>query len=263
MKASFPDGFAEKFKEAVDKTKGKKDPILIVALASHGDKGIIGRQPHDYISYDDLLDTLFKNSFEVNKDITLMLFVDACHSGSIIPIIQKKLSCDANKENCTFEGTDGAHYKYKISIYTSAPSDERSWENEFLEGLNDVSNLEDCKDKESCGLNDNGVSKFMSSKHDDDYVIWRSFSGKNEKLLSLNSDKKGLKQVIEDNIFILQNDIDVSGRVNAASLLGDIAPQGDKVVIEALSDALKNDVDKRHVRKVAKKALREIDPKDQ
>jgi len=161
--AAFPEDFSTKFKEAVNKIKDKSNPILIVALESHGDKGVLYRETSkkDIINYDKnsdkpgLVDILFENSFdvdEVGKKITLMLFIDVCFSGSIIPVIQKKVSCDTTtNEECPLEGTDGASYKQKISVYTSAPSNERSWGIEFWDNLNLVSKLEDIRTKKAVG----------------------------------------------------------------------------------------------------------------
>lgn len=261
MGACFPEDFADKFKGAVDKIKDKKNPILIVALSSHGGEGFIASQAEPgFILYFNLISTLFKNSFEINKDITLMLFVDACHSGSIIPIIQKKLSCTDSKETC-YEGTDGANYKNKILVYTAAPSDEVGWGIDFWDSLNKVSKQEDCKNKESCGLNDKGISTFISSKEFNDYVIWSSFSKKNEKLLSSNSDKKGLQTEIKYYINILKNGGNAYVRAKAARTLREIAPPGDKEVIDALNYVTKNDADEG-VRKTANEVLAEIDPKN-
>jgi len=243
MKASFPDGFAEKFKEAVDKIKDKKDPILIVSLMSHGVEGIILRQTHSNISYDKFLDTLFENSFKVNKDITLILFVNACHSGSIIPIIKDKLSCKDRKKDC-FEGIDSEHYKYKISVYTSAPSNESAkGDTEFLDGLNRASKQEDCKDKENCGLNDKGGLTFLLSKQNRRYVFWSSFSD---------------KAVIEDLLGALKNTKDEKVRASVADELGVITQEGDKTVIKILLNILQNVQEDKETRSNAARGLGNI-----
>jgi len=258
MDVQFKEGMSVDFKQAVNKIKDKKDPVLIVALASHGEKGSICSQTIPDISYDEILDMLFQNSFEINKDITVMLFINACYSGSIIPILQKKLSCDeSTKENCTFEGTDGGHYRHKVSVYTAAPSDEVAWGNQFFKTLNNVTKKENCKDKASCGLNDSGVLTFMSSKNDDDYVAWSSFAGKNENLLALNNDRKGSQTVIKYFINNLKNHKDPKVRASAADNLDDTLAKGNETVIVALIDALKNDKDDK-VRASATKSLGKI-----
>ena len=258
MDVQFKEGMSVDFKQAVNKIKDKKDPVLIVALASHGEKGSICSQTIPDISYDEILDMLFQNSFEINKDITVMLFINACYSGSIIPILQKKLSCDeSTKENCTFEGTDGGHYRHKVSVYTAAPSDEVAWGNQFFKTLNNVTKKENCKDKASCGLNDSGVLTFMSSKNDDDYVAWSSFAGKNENLLALNNDRKGSQTVIKYFINNLKNHKDPKVRASAADNLDDTLAKGNETVIVALIDALKNDKDDK-VRASAAKSLGKI-----
>jgi hypothetical protein len=285
MKASFPEGFTEKIKEAVDKIKNQDNPTLIIALSSHGQVGRTSHQTqkgvYDKIYYDKnkgelgLLDVIFENSFSVNKDITLMLFVGACHSGSIIPIAQKKLSCDANEEGCVFEGTDGGFYKYKMSVYASSPSDRTAWDNEFLETLNLVNKLEDCKDKEGCGLNDNGTLTFLSLDYLDDHVFWSSFSGKNEKLLSDGdknislklsdskdeglSDqanlatckatyKKGKESLAATLCCAVKNEADIDVRLRVITTLGGIIhgfkDDEKKMIKEALLYVIKNDKNK-------------------
>ncbi len=269
MEACFPEDFADKFKEAVGKITNKKNPILIFALVSHGEEGLLHHQAQDDIKYEDLLDTLFENTIELNKEITLMLFVSACYSGSIIPVIQEKLHCNDTEEDCNL-GTDGVCYRHKISVYTSAPSDKASWGSEFLEVLNLVNNLEDCKDKENCGLNYNGILTFLSLDNMNDHTFWSSFYGKNEKLPSSADDKdvvvkllnsnnselslhaavtlyktasKGDKKAIATFIDALKNCKDPNVRMFAAGMLGEIA-QGDEDAIEALNCALKSDKDK-------------------
>ena len=278
MNAPFPSGFAKKFKEAVDKIKDKKKPTLIVALVSHGTPGIICRQTKNDLNYDDLLDILFKNSVEVNKDITIILFDAACHSGSIIPIIQKKLSCNSSKEDCAFEGTDSFHYKYKISLYAAAPSDKVAWNTEFLDALNLVSKQEECKDKESCGLNDKGVLTFLLTKSLKHYLVfWSSFQNTSSidiLVSTLKNDKnqdyerasaadalgvmvqKGDKTTINLLITTLKNDKeDNTVRASAAGALGIMILKGDKTVITALIDVLKNDKNDDPVRASAIDAL--------
>jgi HEAT repeat protein len=218
------------------------------------------------------LDILFKNSFEVNEDITLMLFVSACYSGAIIPIIQRKLSCDNISSGCDFEGIDGARYEHKISVSTSSLGDEVSWagSDNFFNTLNWVSKRDKCKDKESCGLSDKGILTLLAAGFfRDDHVFWSSFSGKKviEELISAVTSKadeflfqharmakalgniaKGNRMAIKALVYVLKNDKnEYSGLTpgddvyaSAVTALGKIAPQGDKETIEELIDVLKN-----------------------
>lgn len=266
--ASFPDEFASKFKEAVDKIKSKNNPILIISLSSHGLQGEIYRQTQAHIDYDKLLDVLFKNSFEVNKDIKLILFIEACYSGSVIPIIKSKLSCGKVKGSCSFEGTDGFYYKNKISVYTSGPASETTTAGVFLNVLSVVSKFKDCQDRETCGLNDEGILTFLSLGNQTQQLYWDSFSGKRKKsslvadknksikildssdskirktaILSLSKYKND-KTVIKALASILKNDSDDSLRALAADMLSLVAEEGDKIAIEALNYALHNNTNK-------------------
>ncbi|PIP54144.1 MAG: hypothetical protein COX07_06970, partial [Bacteroidetes bacterium CG23_combo_of_CG06-09_8_20_14_all_32_9] len=67
---------------------------------------------------------------------------------------------------------------------TSATSDKTGQGGEFFHVLTLVSKLQDCKDKETCGLNNNGTLALLSLDGYNDHVFWSSFSGEDEKLSS-------------------------------------------------------------------------------
>ena len=249
MDVSFPEGFSAKIKEAVDKIKDKKDPILIIALSAHGGEGVIGQQKNKNIKYEEMVDLLFENSFGIQKDITVMIFIEACYSGSIIPVIQSKLCCDGSQENCLFEGLDGGCYEHKISVFASAPAEKESWGNRFFNTLNFISKRDEYKDKAIGVLNNKGISAFISSKRywgagSDDRVFWSSFSGKDEVLTSNGHDSKRSKKIIKNDVETIKDATkDLSLRLAAVKELGYIA-MGDQTVIDALLYVVENDIDK-------------------
>jgi len=237
--ASFPRKFVEKIEIAVERIKDKKNPILVVDLSANCDPNGLARSKvvtrhKDVISYDALLDKLFKSSFSENKHITLMLFVDACSSGLIIPKIKEKLSCsDDEKQECRYIGLDGNKYKYKISIYT-ASNNNGTQKSEFLESLNFISKLEDGKNQKGYGLNNSGILTFLSLDKVNNHSFWSSFSGINEKLSS-----KGEMSVI---IKLLNSDNPEYRDAAFATLVAKASNATEKeAVISALVEVLKNE----------------------
>jgi hypothetical protein len=195
MEASFPKGFGRKIKQAVNKIKSEKDPTLIVAIHSHGSKGKLKRQNQESIPYEKLLDLLFEKTFSVNKDIKIVLFIESCFSGSIIPIIKEKLSCTSTDTECLFEGSDGGNYKSRVSVYTSAPDNQAAFFTEFWDVLNYVSMFDEYKDKENSGLNRAGILAFLSLEIQGDglsniHNFWSSYTGCDDEINKLVNDPK-------------------------------------------------------------------------
>jgi len=255
MDADFPEGFASKIKEAVNLIKDKDNPILIMALSSHGSEGYIIPQNKDLIAYDVLAETIIANTFNVNNKMTLMLFVESCYSGSIIPVIKTKLACSNEYQEKCFTSIDGGRYKNKMEIYTSAPSNDSSPGGQFLKILNAINKIDSCK-SEGCGFNDLGKSTFLALDGNMLTSFWNSFEGENKKFIADATDIKnavGNKTIINGLINMLknaQNDIpsilnlvspDLSVGASAIiNRLGKIA-NGDKDAITTLINVIKDD----------------------
>ena len=242
MEAAFPEAFASKIKEAVNKIKHKKNPTLIIAIDSHGNTECVGRQHKPYIAYDDLVDEIINNSFKISNKITVMLFLDTCHSGSIIPVIKTKLACSSeNKEKC-FSGIDGQKYESKIIVYTASQSEDFSFGSELWEIIATINSLPDCKD-EFCGFNDLGEATFLALDYRMSNSLWNSFKGKKEDLLTTATNGKnavGDKKTIQDLIKSIKINTDYHFRIRSINTLANIA-NGDKDAISFLINIFKNE----------------------
>ncbi len=271
-KARFPHDFVDKVEFAVDRITDKNNPTLVVDLYANCAPEALAfsketTKHKDIISYDDFLDKLFKSSFNKNKHIKLMLFLDACSSDAIIPKIKEKLSCiDDEKQECLYTGLDGNKYKYQISVYTT--SNNGVVKSEFLKTLTFISKLENCKNQKGYGLNNNGILTFLSLDKINYHSFWSSFSGINEKLASqgnvnviiklLNSDDSDVsgfvfetlvakvknttekETIISTLIDVLKNEkSSVGAYLRASIILMDVA-KGNNLVIDALIDIIKD-----------------------
>ncbi|MEI6080073.1 MAG: C13 family peptidase [bacterium] len=118
MSANFPAGFTNKVDAAMEKIASSDNPILILAIASHGESGELARKGQSSIKYEVLFKELLKNNLKKYPNTQVLIFLESCYSGSAIPVLKKMFS------------------EYKVSIHTLSDENHSGLGSCFSAALN-------------------------------------------------------------------------------------------------------------------------------
>ena len=194
MQASFPDGFTSKVTEAMAKIESEKNPLLILALESHGVRGDLKRKNLSSIGYYTLFNFLLKNTLEQYPQTQVMIFLDACYSGSAIPELKDLAS------------------KYKVSIYTLSDDENSGFGRPFFSAIGYLGSKSKYRSA-GVGLNPEGYyifDKIMYAVHtvswDKEHSTgyWSSFE--QQKMLTTPSAEEVDKEIVGFAHYALKND---------------------------------------------------------